>query len=155
MMYPDDRVLVAYMPTPKDFERLQTQGWYRIPAKRIPKGARSDYIAFYFGKAFREEKWAIHYYAALHGHELVRRIDIIPEEPDHPRAQEVYLLLQLGPLQKLVRPIISLRRRRVLFIHTTGDRFARAAEINDLVLKGEDLVNREFIALNEAQGEFK
>lgn len=148
-MYPDDRVLVAYMPTLQDFERLKEHGWYRIPVKHLPKGALSEYVAFYFGKAFGEEKWAIHYVAPLCGHELVRRIDIIPHEPNHPRAEEVYLLLQLGPLEKLARPIMSIRRRRILFIHTTGDRFMKAVEINDLVLKGEDLVDRAFVALNE------
>jgi len=47
-------------------------------------------------KAFKEDKWAIHYYAPIQGHELVARRDLIPSEPDHPRAGQWYYALQLG-----------------------------------------------------------
>ncbi len=39
----------------------------------------------YYTKAFGENRWAIHYYAPIEGHELVTRCDLIPSEPDHPR----------------------------------------------------------------------
>ena len=117
-MYPDDRVLVAYVPRPTDFTRIQTENWYRIPVKSAPKGLYAEYIAFYFGRTFGDKKWAIHYYAENLGHELVRRIDLLPDEPNHPRAQEIYYQVQLGPLNLLEQPIMSLKWRRILFIHT-------------------------------------
>jgi hypothetical protein len=40
----------------------------------------------YSTKVFKDDKWAIHYYAPIQGHELVARRDLIPSEPDHPRA---------------------------------------------------------------------
>ncbi|MFT7585995.1 MAG: hypothetical protein ACI9EW_002424 [Cellvibrionaceae bacterium] len=150
-MVADDRVLVAYVPQPTDFSLLQAESWYRIPYKYAPKGLYSEYIAFYFGRRFGDQKWAIHYFAENRGHELVRRIDLIPDEPNHKRAQDIYYRVQLGPLQKLHRPIISLQWRRILFVHTTGDRFTAAAEINDLLLDGDTLVDRQFTALNETQ----
>lgn len=149
-MYPEDRLLVAYVPTPRDFELILAQGWYRIPQKYTPKGLHAEYIAFYFGRRFGDKKWAIHHFAANNGHELVQRIDLLPDEPDHPRAQEIYHKIQLGPVETLARPIISLHWRRILFIHTTWDRFQVAAEINDLLLDGDGLVDRKFSALQEA-----
>lgn len=148
-MYPDDRVLVAFVPHPADFARIQQKGWYRIPQRHAPKGLQSDYYAFYFGRQFGAQKWSIIYYAPRLGHELVRRVDLLPEEADHPRANDPYYKVQLGPLQKLPAPILSLRWRRVTFIHTTGDRFLDAREINDLFVEGGDYVDRLFVALKE------
>ena len=148
-MYPDDRVLVAYMPDPADFDLLRREGWYRIPAKSAPKGLYAEYFAFYFGRRFGPEKWAVHYYAERLGHELVTRRELFPDQLDHPRAAEAYYKVQLGPLQKLERPIVSLRWRRVLFIHTTGDRFETAVELNDLFVSGGDLIDRLYIALKD------
>jgi hypothetical protein len=49
-----------------------------------------------YTKVFKGDKWAIHYYAPIEGHELVARRDLIPSEPDHPRAGQWYYALQLG-----------------------------------------------------------
>lgn len=150
-MVPDDRVLVVYMPEPADFDILRNEGWYRIPQRHAPKGLYAEYYAFYFGRKFGAQKWAIHYFAERLGHELVTRRMLFPDQPDHPRADEVYYQVQLGPLQKLERPIISLRWRRITFIHTTGDRFQDAVEMNDLVVEGEPYVDRAFTALREQE----
>lgn len=152
-MYAEDRVLVAFMPRPRDFEIVCQQGWYRIPQKFAPKGLYAEYVAFYFGRRFGEQKWAIHYYARNNGHELARRIDLIADEPQHPRAQDIYYKVQLGQLVQLERPILSLHWRRVLFLHTTWDRFQDAAELNDLFIDGEGFVDRQFAALRERENE--
>jgi hypothetical protein len=148
-MYPEDRVLVAYVPSPEDFEIVCREGWYRIPQRFAPKGLHAEYLAFYFGGKFGEEKWAIHYYARRAGHELARRRDLLPDQPDHPRADDIYYKVQLGPLQKLAQPIVSLRWRRVTFIHTTWDRFQDATEINDLFIEGGPYVDRLYATLKE------
>jgi len=148
-MYPEDRVLVAYLPHPDDFARIQRENWYRIPQQHAPKGLYAEYLAFYFGQAFGPDKWAIHYCAPRLGHELQYRRELLPDQPDHPRANELYYKVQLGPLQKLDRPIISLRWRRLAFLHTIWDRLQTAVEINDLLLEGEGLVDRRFATLRE------
>jgi len=127
-MYPEDRVLVAYMPDPADFEILRNESWYRIPEKHAPKGLHAEYYAFYFGRKFGENKWAIHYYARQLGFELVTRRDLLPGQANHPRSAERYYKVSLGPLQKLEEPIISLRWRRITFMHTTWDRFQDARD---------------------------
>lgn len=148
-MYPEDRVLVAYVPKPKDFRRIQKDGWYRIPVQYAPKGLYAEYIAFYFGSKFDGQKWAIHYFARNLGHELTTRRALIPSQPDHPRADDLYYKVQLGPVIRRSEPILSLRWRRVTFIHTTWDRFQDAAEINDLFVEGDPYVDRLYATLKE------
>jgi hypothetical protein len=85
------------------------------------------------------------------GHELVQRRDLLPHQPDHPRADEWSYRLQLGTLEFLQRPIISLQWRRITFLHTTGDRFQDAVELNDLFLDGEGYVDRAFTVLKDGR----
>ena len=89
-MYPEDRVLVAYVPKKSDFEIIKNDQWYRVPEKHAPKGIHAEYLAFYFGRSFGPHKWAIHYYASRQGVELVTRHDLFPDQGDHPRAQDLY-----------------------------------------------------------------
>ncbi len=149
-MHPEDRVLVAVMSRPLDFVIAHDQGWYRVPEQRATPGVFFEYVAFYFTTAFGEQRWAIHYYARRLGHELVPRRELLPDEPDHPRAEEPYYKLQLGPLQKREPPIVSRRWRRITFLHTTWDRFQAAEEINDLFVEGDEFVDRLYHALREA-----
>jgi hypothetical protein len=147
MFHASDRVLVAIMNNPRDFEIARDEGWYRVPARHAPQSTtEAAALAFYFTKAFGDEKWSIHWYGAVRGHELARRRDLFPGEPDHPRADEAYYKLQLGPLIELELPIYSLRWRRITFIETSWDRFSAAEEINDLYASGADGL---FVTLKE------
>jgi len=148
MFHSSDRVLVAIMNNQRDFETARDEGWYRIPQKHAPQSTtEAGVLAFYFTKVFGDEKWSIHWYGAVRGHELVRRRDMLPGEADHPRADNVYYKLQLGPLMRLERPIPSLRWRRITFIETSWDRFTAAEEINDLYASGADGL---YVTLKEA-----
>ena len=130
----DDVVLVALMNNPRDLEIVRTEHWYRIPAKHAPaQVTQARYVAFYLTKRFGDCRWTVREYAPVRGHELARRRDLFPDEIDHPRADEAYYQLQLGTLIELSRPIVSRSSRRILFIWTTGDKFSRAVEINDLL----------------------
>ncbi len=149
IMYPEDRVLVAYVPRPGDFEMIESEGWYRLPERHAPKGLYAEYFAFYFGRLFGSRKWAIYTYARNLGHELVTRRDLFPDQGDHPRADEAYYKVQLGPLLVREQPIVSLRWRRITFLHTTWDRFQDAREINDLFIEGGHYVDRLYATLKE------
>ena len=61
--------------------------------------------------------------------------------------------MQLADLKQLERPIISLRWRRLTFLHTTWDRFQDAVEVNDLLIDGAGYVDRKFAVLREEEGE--
>ena len=130
------RVLVAVMNDWRDFENARDEGWYRIPLKRAPRRVGADYLAFYQTKAFDDEKWAVNYYAPTRRYRLVTRAELLPEEADHPRAAEQYYKVEIGPVQRLSRPIPSKRLRRITFIPTTLERLLKAEEINDLWDRG-------------------
>lgn len=152
-MYPEERVLVAYVPTPADFALIQTQNWYRIPYATAPKGVYAEWLAFYFGSSFGAQKWSVQAYAPRLGHELVQRKDLLPHQPHHPLAEDWYFRLELGALRFLERPIISLQWRRITFLHTTWDRFQDAVELNDLFLDGEGYVDRVFSVLKDGRSQ--
>ena len=136
-MHPADKILVAIMNNRRDLEIARTERWYRIPVRHAPPYIDDvQWLAFYQTRVFGDEKWSINYYAELRGHELATRRQLLPDEPDHPRADQRYYKLQLGPLLKRPRPIISRRWRRITFFYTTGDRFQAAEEINDLFISG-------------------
>lgn len=129
---PDDLVLVAVVPRPRDLEIARVLGWYRIPLQTAPKTVHVDWLAFYQTAAFSEGRWMVRFVARVLGHELVRRIDLLRDEPEHPRAQEPYYKIQLGPLQPLPRPIPSRTWRRFTFLYTTGERLLSARDLKDL-----------------------
>jgi len=147
-MPPDEaRVLVAVMNNRRDFELAREQGWYRIPLKRAPRQVGADFLAFYQTAAFGpEERWAVNYYAPVKRYRIVTRVELLPDEADHPRASDRYFKVEIGPLRKLPRPVPSRRLRRITFIATTLERLLSAREINDLWL-GNPLQERLWAAL--------
>jgi len=128
-------ILVCFLPTPRDMEIVRLLGWYRIPLRTAPKVIAVDYLAFYqsgsFGKSHASR---IENFAEVQGHELTTRAELFRDEPDHPRANEEYFKIQLGPLQTLSQPILADRWKRVTFLYTIGDLFQKAHIINDLVV---------------------
>jgi hypothetical protein len=132
-------MLVGVMPAKKDFEIARLLGWYRIPLRMAPKIVDVDYIAFYQTGVFGEgERWQITRFAVVKGVELTTRRELMRDEPDHPRADEEYYKIQLGPLQTRSAPIKAEKWKRITFLYTTGDLFNQARIINDLVVRSDD-----------------
>ncbi len=132
-------LLVAVMPSPRDLEIARVLGWYRIPFRFAPKIVHVDYLAFYQPASFgKKHANRIEYFSAVRGVELALRREIIRDEPDHPRADEEYYKLSLGKLERLQVPIPAGKWKRVTFLYTTGELFARAGIINDLVVRSEE-----------------
>jgi hypothetical protein len=146
MIDADARVLVCLLNKPADLERVRWDHWFRIPLRHAPEEFMPEVLAFYLAGRFGDERWAVHEYAEVRGHELLRRVDLLPAEPEHPRANDVYFKMQLGPLQRLERPIPSLRWRRFVYVQTTGERLLNALELSDLVEGGD----RRFLKLMDA-----
>ncbi|HMD88392.1 MAG TPA: hypothetical protein VKF38_04450 [Anaerolineaceae bacterium] len=132
-------ILIAVMPNRRDFEIARLLGWYRIPLRFAPKVVDVDYLAFYQTAAFGEEaRWQIGTFAQVRGHELTTRKELFRDEPEHPRSNEEYYKIQIGPLQILETPIVTTSWRRLTFLYTTGDLFSNARTINDLVVRSEE-----------------
>ncbi len=126
------RVLVVVLNSHRDFEVAREESWYRIPLSRAPTRVGADYLAFYQTSIFGEERWAVNYYAPVRRYRIVSRRILLPSEPDHPRADDLYYRIEIGSLRRLPRSIPSHRLRRITFIPTTLERLFGAEEINDL-----------------------
>lgn len=109
--------LVAILNNRPDFGRARDEHWYRIPVRTAPERlSEIRWIAFYLTQAFGAEKWSVRYWARVKGVTQVRRSRLLPNEPAHPRADQMYFRLSLSPLQQRPEPIFSRRRRRIVFI---------------------------------------
>jgi hypothetical protein len=135
---PTSLVLVSVMTKPRDLEIARLLGWYRIPLRTAPKVVAVDYLAFYQTGGFGDDKWRIRYLAPVRGHELTTRAELLQDESNHPRAQEEYYKVQIGPLAQLPQPIMAKSWRRITFLYTTGEYLLGAATINDLVVRSEE-----------------
>jgi hypothetical protein len=138
MIQPNDLILIAVLNNLRDFEVVRLLGWYRIPLRYAPKIIAVDALAFYQTAEFGEEKWSIRYAARVKGVEMVKRSDLFQEDIHHPRAQEEYYKLQLGPLEVLPRPIASRAWHRITFFYTSGERLLGARNIHDLAVPPAD-----------------
>src|SRR5262245_40238384 len=138
-------VLVAVLNNADDLRHAAAEGWYRIPQRTAPPRVGADYLAFYQTGAFGDapEAQTITYYAATRRYRLLTRRELLPEEANHPRADDFYFRVEVGPLQRLASPIPSDTMRRITFIHTTFERLTHAVDVRDLFIpKQEDPFHR-------------
>lgn len=135
---PTSLILVAFLPTPRDLEIARLLGWYRIPLRHAPKVVAVDYLAFYQPASFGGRGGRIEFISEVRGHELTTRLELLRDEPDHPRAGEEYYKIQLGGLEKLRTPITTDKWRRITFLYTTGEYLLKAGTLNELIVAGEE-----------------
>lgn len=138
MISKTDLVLVCLLPMPRDMEIARLLGWYRIPLRTAPKVVAVDYLAFYQPGSFAERGGRIEFVAPVRGHELASRAELLKDEADHPRAKEEYFKVQIGPLERLSRPIVAEKWRRLTFLYTTGEYLLKAQTLNDLVVQSDE-----------------
>lgn len=132
-------ILVAVLPSLRDYEIARLLGWYRIPLRMAPKIVAVDMLAFYQPGTFGiEHRWRIEHVAEVKGVELTTRAELLREEPNHPRAKEEYYKLTIGPLQKIASPLPAEKWKRITFFYTLGELFNKAEEIKDLVVRNDD-----------------
>jgi hypothetical protein len=139
--YPPDSalILVGVMTHPRDLEIARLLGWYRIPLRFAPRVIAVDYVAFYQNTSFGPEHGGkIEFTAALRGHELTTRAELLHNEQQHPRANEEYYKLALAPLQALPRPIPHGKWRRITFLYTLGNLLHQARTLDDLIVPAEE-----------------
>ena len=138
-------VLVGVLRSKEDRRILLEEKWYRIPRAFLPK-RKFSYIAFYepvtgFGKMGKR----ILYYARISKREVKKRIELLPEESFHPRAQHEYLTCSFRKIERLEKPIRNVIPRRVSFGFTNLKTLRSARDILELygVAPTEQIVERE------------
>ena len=143
-------VLVAVLNNEADLQRADEEGWYRIPQRRAPRRIAADFLAFYQTGAFGEQPQActVTYYATTRRYHLLTRRELLPQAEHHPRADDYYYRIDIGPLQKLACPIPSATLRRITFIHTTLERLTSAGDVRDLYVR-DDPFERLWLTLRE------
>jgi len=124
--------LVVLINNRRDWQRVLDDGWYRIPLKHAPTPLAADFLAFYFTKAFGKQAHQVCYYAPVLRYRTTTRRELLPDEADHPRANERYVRIDMGPVAALPRPIPSKSLRRVTFIGTTWERLCTADDVAEL-----------------------
>jgi hypothetical protein len=152
-MHPDDRVLVGIINRKRDLDTLLKAHWYRIPQGQMQDGVYVEYLAFYLS-GYAAKKFGapgVYYYAARQGVELTYRRDLLPDEGDNPRANEVYYKVQFSAIDGKHPPIMNPTKRPVSFIFSTWDRFVNAKTIADLYSKADYYVDRIYHALRDTQ----
>jgi hypothetical protein len=138
MLTPVSLVLVCLLPSPRDLEIARLLGWYRIPFRSAPKVIAVDYLAFYQPGSFGDAVGCIEWTAPVRGHELTTRAELLHDEADHPRAHEEYFKIQIGPLERLARPVTTEKWKRLTFLYTTGEYLLKAQTLNDLVVQSDE-----------------
>jgi hypothetical protein len=129
-------VLVALWREPRDLNLARDRGFYRVrPGAAIDHLGdltRFRSLAFYQPDSFGDDGRRVRYQAPVLRYERLTRAELLPEERDHVRGEQLYHCFRLGPLTELPRPIVSRKGRRLLFIPTTVRRLSLAEEINEL-----------------------
>lgn len=129
---------MCVVPEPRDLEIVRLLGWYRIPLRTAPKVVAVDYLAFYQPSSFGESGGRIEFVAPVRGHELATRAELLKDEADHPRASEEYYKIELGGVERLARPVLAEKWKRLTFLYTTGEYLLRAQDLNDLVVRSDE-----------------
>lgn len=129
-------VLVAIMNKALDFSILREHLWYRVPVSSKAKWLKDKWppkwMAFYQTKKFNQDAYAVNYYGRVLDIQEVYRWQLFPNEPKDEKSLRKYFKISLSSLEQLPQPIFSRRRRRIVFIPTTWQKFIDAQELNDL-----------------------
>lgn len=65
-------------------------------------------------------------------YQTIKRRDLLPDEPDHPRTHDYYFRVRVGKIKKLPRPIRNIIPRRVSFGFTTLNHLLKSKNILQL-----------------------
>lgn len=124
-------VLVGVVNREKDLKIALDRHWYRIPVKYAPR-KKADFLALYQTRIFDGNGKSINFYAPIKRYSLTCRRYILPEEKNHPRLDELYQKLDLGPVRCISKSIKNKTGLRVNFGFTTLERLLKAREIKQL-----------------------
>jgi very-short-patch-repair endonuclease len=112
-----------------DLALLLRRGIYRIPVAHGPRRPFT-HLAFYQPSAFGRSGKGIRLIAPVLGRARARRVDILPGEAGHPRANEWYWCYRVGKPVRLPRPVRNLSVRRVTFAYAP---LRRLYELHDIL----------------------
>ncbi|MBI5138640.1 MAG: DUF559 domain-containing protein [Candidatus Vogelbacteria bacterium] len=134
-------VLVAVLKDERDFNLLFCEYWYRIPQIYLPK-RKFTHIAFYQPAIFGKDGKCVRFYGRIADKEMRTRLELLPNEPNHPRANDSYCKFTFEKIVELRHSVRNIIPRRVSFGFTDIASLRRANDILELyhVPKTEQIV---------------
>ena len=132
---PYKNTLIGMILRKQDLLTAQRESWYRIPVKSAPEIVKSGVLttlALYQTKAFDEEKYSVRWWGTVSNIDCKKRVELLPNEPTHPRAKDEYFVVRVHAFEPLPKPVLSRIPRRNPFITTTDERLFAAQDYNDL-----------------------
>ena len=158
--YPARDCLVAAVNRDVDLRRFRDEAWYRIPDRALGRSVAntvledSNTLALYqTGRISDGLPGAIEIWGEIANVETLPRRDLIPDEPDHPAADQLYHRVRLARVHRLEHPILSRTPRRLVFLRTTREHLLAASDVNDLVI-GSPAEERLWKELQKRRSEF-
>ena len=144
----DKIVLVAVLKDRRDRNLLLKERWYRIPLAHLPK-RHFQYIAFYQPLGLGTHGKKIEYYSRRVKAIKTKRVELLPNELDHPRAQDDYLKYEFEKIEKLKRPVRNVIPRRISFGFTSLHKLLTAGDILQLygVTPAEQIIQKRLAKL--------
>lgn len=124
-------VLISVLKEKKDLDILLKKHWYRIPLIFAPK-RKTKYIAFYQPASFGKYGGCIKFYALIKNCKIIKRKYLLPDEYDHPMADEDYYKIYFKKILKLQNPILNKNRMRISFGFTTLEKLFKAKSIAEV-----------------------
>ncbi|MCB0710896.1 MAG: hypothetical protein KDD67_01050 [Ignavibacteriae bacterium] len=133
--------LIAVVTTDADLQRFRDERWYRLPDRVLGRSlgkstlTEVEHLAIYQTNNITDGvPGSIELYGKLLQVESMPRRELLPEEPDHPAANQIYHAFRLSEICRLEQPIVSRNPRRVTFIRTRLERLLRASDLSDLII---------------------
>lgn len=133
--------LVAVVNNDLDLERFTRDRWYRIPERALGRSLRRESLREISALALYQTAGisaglpgAIELWGEVEDISTLTRRELLPEEPEHPAADEPYRLIRIGRVERLPAPVVAPRPRRITFLRTSRRRLLSATRIDDLFL---------------------
>jgi hypothetical protein len=153
--------LVAVVTSDVDLKRFAEQRWYRIPERAIGRSLKVESFDEFQKLALYQTSLvsnglpsSIELWGEIDDVLRMPRREILPDEPNHPAADEIYRLIRVKSAERLDHPITSRRPRRITFVRTTGERLFHASDLNDLIV-GSPAEEKLWSALKNLDAERK
>ncbi|MCX6015029.1 MAG: hypothetical protein NT020_05500 [Chloroflexales bacterium] len=133
MYIPEDaKVLIGIIKTSADFATFVQTQHYHIPVTHAMLAYKAEFFAAYLPKWHSTMAWHIGYVAQIQRYTVGTRTDCCPHQPQHPRAAQYYVSLQLADITPCEPSIPSTQWRRVWLHVTTGAALMRTPELGQL-----------------------
>lgn len=133
MHIPDNAtVLIGIVKSATDLATCMAAQHYHVPIAHAKLAYGAEYFAAYLPKWHPTMAWHIGYIARIKDHTIGLRQACCPHQPNHPRAQQYYVGLQLADIIAC-EPLIPSTQWRRLWLHTTtGATLMRTRELGQL-----------------------